>query len=91
MANNRLYLRCNVCGEEMFLGKDFLTGFYWTDYSEKGIHLEDRLNKFFDEHAYCSKEKQLHGDEGRPQLKPVGYKPGDFSLVYEDYPEESDD
>lgn len=91
MANNRIYIRCNVCGEALYLGKDFLDGFYWENYKNDGEHLEDRLNRFFDEHTYChepvSEDAKKHYMYD-PKLFPipgdvVDWPSGDFSIAYE--------
>ena len=87
MANNRIYLRCKGCGETLFLGKCFGTGFYWHDYydGKKGT-LSDQLNAFYDEHTYCTKPKNEHPyyDE---KLFPLqdGFEEceGAFDIVYE--------
>lgn len=51
MANNRMYLKCDVCGEEFFLGKRFGEGYYLpTSAPEK---LCDELNEFFGRHEWC--------------------------------------
>ena len=64
MANNRLYLKCS-CGAELFIGKRFDGGYYWTNYGKlnqtvyKGYvpqddrPLEDRLNEFYQDHEWC--------------------------------------
>ena len=71
MANNRIYLKCNVCGDTLFLGKSFLNGYYWTDYGalngKDPYPLQERLNRFYDDHTYC---RDSHID-------------GDFSIEYE--------
>ena len=72
MANNRIYLKCNVCGEMLYLGKSFAMGYYWENYGKlngdpNSPPLEDRLNEFFDKHTYCNNE----GNDG------------DYSIEYE--------
>lgn len=71
MANNRIYLKCNVCGKTLFLGKSYLEGFFYTNYEQfrdpNPATLEIKLNNFYDEHAYC---EGSHND-------------GDFSIEYE--------
>lgn len=52
MANNRIYLHCNGCGAELFLGKHFISPFYYAKHDDST--LEDRLNKFYEEHAWCN-------------------------------------
>ena len=91
MANNRIYIRCNVCGKALFLGKDFAQGFYWQNYDKNfDWHLEDKLNEFFDEHTYCDQEpidsKSMPYDAKQfPIPNQLGYAPGDFSIAYEGY------
>ena len=72
MANNRIYLKCNVCGEMLYLGKSFAMGYYWENYGKlngdpNSPPLEDRLNEFFEKHTYCNNE----GNDG------------DYSIEYE--------
>lgn len=50
MANNRMYIRCKQCGSIIFLAKCYLDGYY-----TNSIDSDDRLNEFFDEHAFCGK------------------------------------
>lgn len=46
MANNRMYLVCTVCNEQLFLGKTLgVGGFYF--------NTEPPLAAFFDQHATC--------------------------------------
>ena len=52
MANNRIYLKCKACGKELYLGKHFLSAFYYVNYDET-TSLEEKLNKFYDEHEWC--------------------------------------
>lgn len=84
MANNRIFIRCRNCGEALFLGKTFWDGYYWNAYG--GPPLEERLNKFYTEHTYCSKEKakSVPYDE---EVWPIegGYENSDgaFEIVYE--------
>lgn len=63
MANNRIYLRCSDCGDEIFLGKRggnviaVLTGqphtygYYYEEYEDKP--LTERLNEFYKNHECC--------------------------------------
>lgn len=53
MADNRIYLKCNICGKKLYLGKSFLDGFYYENYDKKT--LEEKLNEFYDKHTYCNK------------------------------------
>ncbi len=60
MANNRIYLRCKGCGEELFLGKRFDAGYFYQRYPivngvAQGRHLEEELNNFYDKHDLCGK------------------------------------
>lgn len=54
MANNRMYLRCKACGEELYLGKHFMSGWYYENYHRDKVLLEDQLNEFYSEHIYCN-------------------------------------
>lgn len=56
MANNRIYIRCKKCGECLFLGKHFNAEYYWQNYSKEEVHLEDKLNDFFEKHCWCEEE-----------------------------------
>ncbi len=51
MANNRMFVRCRVCGEIIMIGKCYGGSYYTPD-----KNLNEALDKFFEEHAYCSKE-----------------------------------
>ena len=53
MANNRMYLRCKACGEEFYLGKHFMNGWYYENY-HRDSSLEKQLNEFYNEHIYCN-------------------------------------
>lgn len=56
MANNRLYLRCKNCGEELYLDKNFGEPYQITEEKLKEI------NQFFEDHAFCGKKHELaHG------------------------------
>lgn len=48
MANDRLYIRCNECGELCFIGKHF--GGSWETRSYEDNEIENRLDKFFSKH-----------------------------------------
>lgn len=71
MANDRIYLKCNVCGALLYLGKSFAQGFYYVNYDKErdssAPSLDEKLNMFYDKHAFCG---DSHSD-------------GDFSLIYE--------
>lgn len=74
MADDRIYLQCNVCGEKFFLGKQFAyEPFYLVDYAyENGTTKKtfiDRLNDFYEAHYHpCSGVCQWNGN---------------YSIVYE--------
>lgn len=77
MADDRIYIKCNICGGKLFLGKQFGWGaFYWQNYwkmngDEEAPPLEDRLNKFFEGHVHPEySQENEHWN-------------GDFSIVYE--------
>lgn len=56
MANNRLYMQCKYCGEDIYIGKNFGEPYYISDEKLKEI------NQFFEGHAYCGKPDELaHG------------------------------
>jgi len=71
MADDRIYIKCNICGGKLFLGKQFGFGaFYWQNYGkmngdEEAHPLEDRLNKFFEYHVhpeYSPENEHWNGD-----------------------------
>lgn len=49
MANDRLYLRCNVCNVGWFLAKHYEDGWYRTGMHDKHESAED----FLDAHTAC--------------------------------------
>lgn len=56
MANNRLYMRCKNCGEELYLDKNFGGPYQITEEKRKEI------NQFFEDHAFCGTMHQIaHG------------------------------
>lgn len=75
MANDRLYIRCKVCGDLFYIGKNYGGPFYYENYKklagdEEAPPLEDLINDFFVSHVHCfSGSKKWNGD---------------FELVYED-------
>lgn len=90
MADNRIYIRCNKCGDSLLIGKSF-GGFGWRPYSEKpDKHLEDYLNEFYCKHDFCLddpvEQKQLpYSLDEYPLPRFAGvYMGGDYSIVYED-------
>ena len=64
MANNRLYIVCNQCGEHIMIAKDFLNGF------DLRVSADD-IEKFLQEHAYC-------GEESGPGDFSIGYEFTDY-------------
>ena len=69
MADDRIYLKCNICGETLFLGKQYAYGpFFWLNYGKLGgdissPSLEERLNDFYDEHVHPdSDDKKWNGN-----------------------------
>ena len=58
MANNRLRIKCRVCGETFPIAKTLGSGYYLSPaFSEKG------LAEFLDDHAFCRNGDEV-GDEG---------------------------
>lgn len=56
MANNRLYMRCRYCGEELYIDKNFGGAYFISDEKLK------KINEFFEDHAYCGEPSSLaHG------------------------------
>lgn len=62
------HFRRRACGETLFLGKSFVTPFYYWPYD--GEHLEDKLNSFFDKHAWCDRD----GGEGELECFDIEYE-----------------
>ena len=58
MANNRIGIVCNVCGEKLPLAKSMGEGFYISP----AFNL-DALSEFLDEHTFCTGKGDI-GDEG---------------------------
>lgn len=52
MADNRIYMKCATCGAKLFLGKSHFNGAYYENYSQDEGSLEEKLNKFYDEHMH---------------------------------------
>ena len=52
MADNRLYLRCSVCGDLLFLGSRL-----GICYSIEENDLSEKLNEFYKKHEDCQFEK----------------------------------
>ena len=58
MADDRIYIQCNICGKKLFLGKQFAWGpFYWRNYAQingekNAPPLEEKLNTFYQEHYH---------------------------------------
>lgn len=74
MADDRVYMQCNICGKKLFLGKQLgWSAFYWENYglitNPHSSPLEVRLNVFFGNHTH-------------PESNSVSWN-GDYSIVYE--------
>ena len=80
MANNRLYLKCKVCGREFYLGKNFGGAFDLPIYKTPTLkHTEEEFCKEFEDflhrHFFCSPsdggafeiEKEWDADESKWQ------------------------
>lgn len=48
MANNRIEIKCNVCGKRLGIAKSMCKGFY----TPPGLTIE-KINEFFEAHAFC--------------------------------------
>lgn len=68
MADDRMYLKCKVCGEACYIGKTYICKGYYTEKAPKEYH--DKLMAFFDKHAACI------ADDGKPKTQT-------FELLYE--------
>ena len=55
MADNRLYLKCRVCGGTFFLGKRFGFGYYRNTEIKS-----DELLDFFDKHDECALSQEIN-------------------------------
>lgn len=47
MANNRIYIKCNACGEYVSIAKSFGSGFF------PNIDVDDILCDFMEKHTFC--------------------------------------
>ena len=84
MANNRMYIRCRVCGEVIMIGKCYGDGYYTLD-----KNLNKVLDKFFDEHTYCSKEVNKEGiTEPKFIEKERVHMENGFEIAYETWEED---
>lgn len=84
MANNRIYIRCKGCGEALFLGKTYLSGYFWDAYGGPPLH--ERLNQFYDKHTYCRNPKVTsvpYDEEIWPIENGYEYQDGEYEIVYE--------
>ena len=48
MANNRMYIRCMVCGKICCIGKSMGAGYYFPY-----PMMDKKINQFYDDHAFC--------------------------------------
>ena len=60
MADNRIYMKCSVCGAELFLGKSYYNGAFYTNYSPDEGSLEEKLNRFYDKHMHLDDDVQFN-------------------------------
>lgn len=54
MANNRIWLKCEVCEKKFYFGKRYAGG-----YSVAAGPLNKELQSFFDEHEFCKENPLL--------------------------------
>ena len=59
MANNRLRIKCRVCGETLPVAKTMGSGYYLSP-----VFSAEKLEKFLDDHAFCDNGTGDIGDEG---------------------------
>ena len=52
MADDRLYLQCNICGGKFYLGKQFAWGSFFIDEYDPKKPFIDRLNDFYEAHYH---------------------------------------
>ena len=71
MANNRLYIRCRSCGKYIHIGSH-MGHCYWTPSPD----FQDKLDDFYQEHAFCQFDKDPKGADGFSDR-------GDFEIAYE--------
>lgn len=73
MADDRIYLQCNICGDKFFLGKQFAwDAFYLEDYHYELHHDKtfiERLNEFYEAHNHIGEDVCRYN--------------GNYSIVYE--------
>ena len=73
MADNRMYIRCDVCSAIMLIAKNF-GGWGVRNFEDSGI---DFLDDFFAEHDYCE-----NGPDAYDKWSRYGHM-SHYSLVYE--------
>lgn len=81
MSDNRMYLRCKICGETILLGKCNCG-----EYTVFGSCIHNDLNHFFTEHAYCDKEPNKNDiSKTEKAFTPMNDIPYDnqFEIAYE--------
>jgi hypothetical protein len=74
-----------ACGDTLFMGKSFLSGFYYEDYTQET--LKDKLNAFYDKHNYCGSDLVDNAPYDTKLFPmPKGFEgcDGAFDIVYED-------
>ena len=57
MANNRIMMKCLVCGETYPIAKTFGSG-----YALSNVFSEENLQKFLDDHTFCEKGEAPGGE-----------------------------
>lgn len=85
MANNRIYIRCTHCGETLRIGSTYLSGYFFE--SSDGTTLDEKINRFYAEHAYCSMAKVdsvPYNEKAYPMPEEDIPTEGDFDIVYEE-------
>lgn len=51
MANDRMFIKCNKCNDEVMIAKLWSNG--WTTSDEWGQNMVEKINSFFDKHNLC--------------------------------------
>lgn len=77
MANNRMEIRCRVCGETIILARCGLGSY--SCYPD----IENKMNEFFEKHLFCERERKQYC--GQPELPPKDqvYWDNQFDITYE--------
>ncbi len=77
MANQRMFIKCNACGEEKFLAKRMMSSFYTV--ADDGVDWALSWDKWYEKHewGFCDPQGRQH---------PLDI----FKLVYEHVDENGD-